>query len=135
MTRHAGLSALVLTALTFGLVLALARAATAGTGRNTSANDRLWVAPDLMEHRLTSLALLPPAAFDDNAETRQLVEQAVAQALKASGHRWVGPFAVRDFMRRAGGDSLARALNAKLLRNLRVDSLDAPYLSRTVLPG
>jgi len=74
--------------------------------------------------------MLPAATIDGNADSRRLVEQAVGQALKGSGHRWVSPFLVRDVIVRNGGDSLAKAINDRLIKNPRVDSLDAPRLSR-----
>jgi hypothetical protein len=79
-----------------------------------------------------SIAMLPPATFDGNVESRKLVEAAVGQALKGTGHRWASPFMVRDNLLRAGGDSLLKALNAKLLGDPRVDSLDAPFLCRVL---
>jgi hypothetical protein len=74
--------------------------------------------------------MLPPVTYDGNAEARNLVEQAVGTALKASGHRWVSPFLVHDALLKNGGDSLAKALNAQLLKDARLDSLVAPGLSR-----
>jgi len=74
--------------------------------------------------------MLPPATYDGSAEARKLVEQAVGQVLKGSGHRWVSPFLVRDQLLKNGGDSLAKAINDKLLKDPRLDSLDAPRLSR-----
>jgi len=79
-----------------------------------------------------SIALLPPATYDGNVENRKLVEVAIGQALKASGHRWASPFLVRDNLLRAGGDSLLKAVNEKLLKAPRVDSADAPFLCRAL---
>jgi hypothetical protein len=70
--------------------------------------------------------------FNDNSEQRKLIENAIGQALKTSGHRWVSSFIVRDNLMRAGGDSLMKALNAKVLVAPRLDSLDAPFVSRTL---
>src|SRR5205085_2355616 len=105
--------------------LVLAGLASGSVAAQRSAADRQWIAPDLAAYPVASIALLPPATYDGNVDSRKLVETAVAQALKASGHRWVSPFLVRDYLLKAGGDSLAQALTAKLLKNPRLDSLDA----------
>jgi hypothetical protein len=116
-------------------VLALA-AGTPSSGhaadKNRSTGDRVWEAPDLARYPVRSIALLPPASYDGSVENRKLVETAIGQTLRGSGHRWASPFLVRDQLLKAGGDSLVKALAEKLLKNPRLDSLDAPYLSRTL---
>jgi hypothetical protein len=94
------------------------------------AGDRFWTAPDLANYPVTSIALLPPATYDGNLEARKQVELAVGAALRASGHRWASPFLLRDYLLKVGGDSLLKAVNDKLLKNPRIDSLDAPFLCR-----
>lgn len=111
--------------LTTGLLAVMAFAAD-----NKSATDQFWLAPDYDAYPVRSIALLPPATFDGNFENRRLVETAVGQALRGSGHRWVSSFMIRDIMMKNGGDSLTQALNEKLLRTPRLDSLDAPRLAR-----
>jgi|SRR5689334_14492438 len=112
-------------ALAVSVVVALALAA-----EKKQTGDRFWTAPDLANYPVTSIALLPPATYDGNIEARKLVEVAVGAALKGSGHRWASPFMIRDALLRSGGDSLLKAVNDKLLKNPRVDSLDAAYLCR-----
>lgn len=112
-----------------GLVLALWGRGIAAT-RSTA--DHVWMAPDIANYPVGSIALLPPATFDGSVDARKLVETAVGQALKGSGHRWVSAFLVRDYLLKAGGDSLGKALTQKLLKNPRIDSLDAPFVSRTL---
>ena len=107
------------------LVLASGRGGKAG-------GDRYWVAPDFAEYPVHSIALLPPATYDDNADARKLVEYAVGQALKGAGFRWVSPFLVRDYLIKPGRDSLAKAIQRKLLLSPRLDSLDAPLVSRVL---
>lgn len=119
--------ALVLGALAMGAVLP---AAAADKGKGTG--DRVWLAPDYASYPVASIALLPPATYDGSVENRKLVENTIGQTLRGSGHRWVSPFLVRDYLLKAGGDSLAQALNDKLLKNPRIDSLDAPFLSRAL---
>lgn len=114
-------------------LLLLAAAPAAGAEKpKTGGNDLVWVSPDLARYPVTSIAMLPVVMFNDNSEQRKLVENAVGQALKTSGHRWVSPYIVRDNLTRAGGDSLLKALNAKVLAAPRLDSLDAPFVSRTL---
>ena len=110
-------------------LLALAALAHAST-KQSPPGDRSWTAPDIDRYPVTSIAMLPPATYDGNVDARKQVEQAVGQALKGSGHRWVSPFLVRDVITKNGGDSLVKAIDDKLLKNPRLDSLDAPSLSR-----
>ncbi|HXS83329.1 MAG TPA: hypothetical protein VN896_11505 [Methylomirabilota bacterium] len=112
------------------LLLALAALAASAAKKGAPSGDIAWAAPDIDRYAVSSVAMLPPATYDGSAEARKLVEQAVGQALKGSGHRWVSPFLVRDVIIKNGGDSLAKAINDKLLKDPRVDSLDAPLLSR-----
>lgn len=100
--------------------------------KKSSLGDHFWITPDLASYPVASIALLPPATYDGSVEARKLVENALGQSLKGSGHRWVSPFLVRDYLLKAGGDSLLKVLNDKLLKSPRVDSLDAPMLSRTL---
>ena len=108
----------------------LALTALGAAGKSAPPGDRSWTAPDVANYPVASIAILPAGTYDGNADHRKLVEQAVGQALKGSGHRWVSPFLVRDAIVRNGGDSLAKVVNDKLLKDPRVDSLDAPRMSR-----
>jgi hypothetical protein len=112
----------------FVLLALVALAASAG--KPTAPGDRAWTAADIDRYPVASIAMLPPATYDGSVEARKLVEQAVGQALKGSGHRWVSPFVVKDQLLKNGGDSLGKAINDKLLKDPRLDSLDAPGLSR-----
>src|SRR5215471_14981657 len=92
--------------------------------------DRVWTAPDIARYPVASIVMMPVATYDGNLEARKQVELAVGQALKGSGHRWMSPFLVRDMIMKNGGDSLSKAINDRLLKDPRIDSLDAPRLSR-----
>lgn len=124
MPRTRSITGPLAVAFLFALVPAALAAEKKGAG------DRFWTAPDFATYPVTSIALLPPATYDGNLEARKHVEVAVGAALKGSGHRWASPFLVRDYLLKAGGDSLLKAVNDKLLKNPRVDSLDAPFLAR-----
>src|SRR5262245_12962902 len=110
--------------------LVLAALALPAGGSKTSTADRSWTAPDIASYPVASIAMLPPVTYDDDLDARNQVERAVGQALKGSGHRWVSPILVRDYLLKNGGDSLTKPLIAKLLRDPRLDSLDAPRMSR-----
>ena len=108
----------------------LAAALALAAPRDKNTGDRVWTAPDLAHYPVGSIALLPPVTYDGSIENRRLVENAVGQALRGSGHRWSSPFLVRDYLIKNGGDSLLAAVEDKLRKEPRIDSLDAPYLSR-----
>jgi hypothetical protein len=112
--------------------VALAAAPPARAAVKKGLGDTFWTAPDIAQYPATTIAMLPPATYDGSIEARKMVESAVGQALKGSGHRWVSPFLVNDYLFKAGGDSLTKALRDKLLKNPRLDSLDAPFVSRTL---
>ena len=112
------------------MFLGLAALAFAAAKEKAAQGDRWWTTPDIKNYPVASIAMLPPATYDGNVDSRKQVELAVGQALKGSGHRWVSPFLVRDDIVKNGGDSLAKALNDKILKDPRLDSLDAPRMSR-----
>ena len=92
--------------------------------------DLFWTAPDLAAYPATSIALMPVVTYDNNAEAQRLVEAALGQVLRTSGHRWISPSLTRDWLAKAGGDSLAKAFKDALLKSPRIDSTQAPYFSR-----
>src|SRR5262249_5637828 len=75
------------------------------------------------------IAVLPIATYDGNLQAAVMTEQALGQALRASGYRWVGSSSARDLLRvQVGGDSLLKLLTTRLLSDPRPDSLLAPRL-------
>ena len=108
------------------LASALIVAAPARADRKTRSNDRFWTAPELSELPVSSIALLPVVTFDGNLEARRITELSIGQALRGSGHRWVSANTAREYLRRAGGDSLANSIQTSVLERERVDSLQAP---------
>ncbi|MBK7366506.1 MAG: hypothetical protein IPJ04_01010 [Candidatus Eisenbacteria bacterium] len=113
------------------LVAAVALAATAlAADRGARKLDVFWQTPDLASLDLRAIALLPVATFDGSLEARRYTEDGVGKALRGSGHRWLSPAVSREMLRQAGGDSLLKAVNTKIVNGVRVDSLDAPYLCR-----
>lgn len=114
------------------LAVVLVAAVSHAADKKARVVDLFWTAPDFSALGVGSIALLPVATYDDNLEARRLVEGTVGQALRGTGYRWVAPTSARDFLMRAGGDSLVAAVRTKLQKSPRVDSLDAPALSRAV---
>ncbi|MFN8588296.1 MAG: hypothetical protein U0704_10910 [Candidatus Eisenbacteria bacterium] len=92
--------------------------------------DVFWQSPELATLDLRGIAFLPVATYDGNLEARRLTEDAVGRAFRGSGHRWLSTLVTREMLRKAGGDSLLKAVNDQLLANARLDSLQAPYYSR-----
>lgn len=93
--------------------------------------DLFTLAPDFAQYGVQSIAMLPVATFDGNLDSRRMTEGLVGQALKGIGYRWVSPTLTKEWVSRAGGDSLLKALNEQLLKQPRLDSLQAPMYSRT----
>ncbi len=93
--------------------------------------DLFTLAPDFAQYGVQSVAFLPVATFDGSLEARRLTEGIVGQTLRGAGYRWVGPSLTKEWIARAGGDSLLKALNDQLLKNPRLDSLQAGMLART----
>ena len=92
--------------------------------------DIFWQSPEFAAHEPRAIAMLPAATYDGSVEARQAVETAVAKALRGAGYRWTSTLITRDRLLRSGGDSLLKALNAQLLKEPRLDSLEAPGYSR-----
>jgi hypothetical protein len=92
--------------------------------------DLFWQSPEFAAHEPRAIAMLPAATYDGSVEARQAVEAAVAKALRGAGYRWTSTLVTRDRMLKSGGDSLLKALNGQLLKEPRLDSLEAPGYSR-----
>lgn len=118
------------TRVVLALALVAATGAVAHAAERTRNGDRYWTAPDIADYPIAAIAMLPPATYDGSVENRRLVENAVGQALRGSGHRWASSFLIRDYLLKNGGDELLASVNASILEAPRVDSLQAPELSR-----
>jgi hypothetical protein len=114
--------------------LALAFAALAvppsRAAKNTTRGDLLWQSTALDSLDLRSIAFLPAATFDNGLEARRQVEASMGQALRGTGYRWASPLVTRDQLVREGGEPLLKALTQGVLKTGRLDSLDAPSVSR-----
>ncbi|MEO5989751.1 MAG: hypothetical protein ABIU54_14705 [Candidatus Eisenbacteria bacterium] len=117
----------------FTLIVAAALASMSGVAhaqKHARKVDLFTLAPDYAQYGVQSVAFLPVATFDGSLEARRLTEATVGQALRGAGYRWVSPTLAKEWLGRAGGDSLQKALNDQLLRSPRLDSLQAPMFSR-----
>ena len=75
--------------------------------------------------------MLPPVTYDHNLEVEKLAGDLLGASLRNTRYRWVGPSNARTLvMRERDGDSLLKAVQARLLDVPRVDSLGAIQLCR-----
>jgi hypothetical protein len=117
-------AAVAIACVTAGL---LAASPDARAAKKDKKPDRVWTHPDFASFGVDRIAMIPTATYDGNLQAVSLVEGAVGQALRPTGYRWIGSTSTRDIMRaQPGGDSLLKAVAARLLTDPRVDSLAAP---------
>ena len=115
------LSTAVVTLLLAGMVFA--------AQKKTRQGDTFWQRADLAEIPLRSIAMLPPVTFDHNLEVEKLSGDLLGASLRGARYRWIGPSNARTLiMRETDGDSLLKAVQARLLDVPRVDSLGAREL-------
>ena len=109
--------------------LALAGVAVAAKGPRTL--DIIWFHPRFASFKVQSIAMLPPASFERDFDAERQVQGQSGRSLVGSGYRWVSASTAREMLRAlAGGDSLLKAVSARVLADGRVDSLTAGYLCR-----
>jgi hypothetical protein len=114
------------------LALAIVFAPPADAGRVQARTDAVWQAPDFADYGVRSIAMLPAATFDNSAEARRYTENAIGQAFRGTGYRWVSTLTTRDRIVGEGGDSLLKAFTQSVLKTGRLDSLTAPRFSRAM---
>jgi hypothetical protein len=70
--------------------------------------------------------------FDNNFETANLVEAVLGQSMKGAQYRWVSATTTRELLRSHsnGSDSLLKVLQAGVLQQGRLDSLQAPIVAK-----
>src|SRR5262249_30034876 len=112
-----------------GVLAASLVIAPAHADKKQPALDHVWTHPAYAGFGVDRIAVLPIATYDGNLQAAVMTEQALGQALRASGYRWVGSSSARDLLRvQVGGDSLLKLLTTRLLSDPRPDSLLAPRL-------
>jgi hypothetical protein len=90
--------------------------------------DLITTAPDFASHGVKSIALLPIATFDRSLQAERAVADLWGQNFKGTGYRWISAPTVREMMLSSVGDSVVKAVREQVLKNARVDSLQAPLL-------
>ena len=99
----------------------------AGAAKGPRRVDVVWTHPDFAKLGVASIAFLPVASFENVPAGEKQVEAALGAALRNTGYRWVSGATARAMLQSGGGgDSLPRAVKEEVLKNARVDSLDAP---------
>jgi hypothetical protein len=90
--------------------------------------DLITTAPDFASYGVKSIALLPIATFDRSLPAEHMVADLLGQNLRGTGYRWVSAANSREMLRSSLGDSTVALVREQMLRNVRVDSLQAPLL-------
>lgn len=102
-----------------------------GATKKTRQGDTFWQRPDLAEIPLRSIAMLPPITLDHNVEVEKLTGDLQGAALRATRYRWIGPSNARTLLMRApDGDSLIKAVQARLIERAPLDSMGAREICR-----
>src|SRR5437016_2114374 len=95
---------LLVAAFALLVVAGVATAHAAGRSDNGHAVDRLWTAPGFSGRSLRSIAMLPPASYDHDLATENLVASQWGQALKDAGFRRVSAGTSRTLLESQLGD-------------------------------
>jgi hypothetical protein len=112
------------------LLAALLALAATGALAKKKATEVFWTRPDYATLHVDRIALLPVATYDHDLANENLVEATLGPAFRSTGYRWISGTSTRDLLRsRTGGDSLLKALQAGVLAQGRLDSLQAPALA------
>ncbi len=122
MTRRVGLAALITLAVLVSLVPSASAAKKGGKA------DLVTTAPDFASHGVKSIAMLPAATFDRSLRAERAVADLWGMNFKGTGYRWISAGTTRDMLMSTAGDSMVRVVREQVLRNVRVDSLQAPLL-------
>jgi hypothetical protein len=105
----------------------------AGAAKKEKRVDLIWSHPDMANHGVRSIALLPAATVNHDLRAEKEVEIAWSPQARGSGHRWFFSTMSKDLLRRAfNGDSAMAAVHKGILKDGRVDSLSAQALCRAL---
>ena len=123
MIRRAGFAALI--ALAALASLASPASAAKEKGRKV---DLITTVPDFASFGVKSIALLPIATFDRSLPAERTVADLWGRSFKDTGYRWISAATVREMLLSSVGDSTVKVVREQMLKNVRVDSLQAPLL-------
>jgi len=108
------------------LLLAAGGAHAAASRKGAREIDKLFSRPDLATIRLTSVAMLPAASFDNIGPAERQAEGELMKAIRDAGFRWITAPTAREMLRRDGGDSLLKAIREEILAHDPIDSTRVP---------
>lgn len=121
--RRAGFAAL----LALAILASLAPFAIAAKQKG-SKKDLITTAPDFASFGVKSIAMLPVATFDRSLPAERMVADLWGQNFRGTGYRWISAGIVREMLLGSLGDSTVKVVREQMLKNVRVDSLQAPLL-------
>jgi hypothetical protein len=123
MIRHAGFAvSLALAVLASVMPPALA------AKQKGNKTDLVTTVPDFASFGVKSIALLPIATFDRSLPAERTVADLWGQNFRGIGYRWISAPTAREMLLGSLGDSTVKAVREQVLKNVRVDSLQAPLL-------
>ena len=122
MIRRVGCAALI------ALATLVALAPSAPAAKKGGKIDVISTVPDFASFGVKSVALLPIATFDRSLPAERTVAELWGQNFKAIGYRWISAGTSRDMLLGSVGDSTVKAVREQMLKNVRVDSLQAALL-------
>jgi hypothetical protein len=123
MIRRAGFAAL----LALAVLASLAPSALAAKQKG-SKTDLITTAPDFASFGVKSIALLPVVTFDKSFSAERTVADLWGQNFRGTGYRWISAATAREMLLSSLGDSTVKVVREQMLKNVRVDSLQAPLL-------
>ncbi|MEO5616508.1 MAG: hypothetical protein ABIS67_01945, partial [Candidatus Eisenbacteria bacterium] len=110
------------------LLLAVPGAWTQAAPKRERRIDHFKTYPDLRSIRLTAVAMLPAVSFEGVGPAERHAEAELMRGIRDAGYRWITGPTTREMLRRAGGDSLLKAVREAILSRDRIDSLMVPRL-------
>jgi hypothetical protein len=122
MIRRVGFAAFLVLA---ALVSLAPSAPAAKKGRQV---DLITTVPDFASFGVKSIALLPIATFDRSLQAERTVADLWGQNFQRTGYRWISATTTREMLLSMLGDSTLKVVREQVLKNVRVDSLQAPLL-------
>lgn len=108
------------------LLLLVACTPTAHAAKRDREIDHIDTNPNLPSIRLTAVAMLPAASYDNVGPAERHAEGELMKAIRGSGYRWITAPTTRDRLRDSGGDSLLKVVRERVLKS---DTLGAALAS------
>ena len=110
-------------AVVLGSALWLLSVASGAKNQGRPAGDLIWQHPQYANFAPASIALLPAASFDGNAERERLLTASWAAGLGGRGYRWMSATTSRAMLSSdSTGQTLLAAARSAVLQKARLDS-------------